>query len=221
MKTKRPPKIKKQNKNNRCGGFTLIELLVVVAIIGILAGLVLPAVQAALIAARQTRDMNNAKGIALALIMDAQDNNGIFRRGLARDHESLDGTARDVFQGLLTDGVVDDPKVFMGEGSVEPKTYQLTDSNVGYQYVAGLTTSSASRLPLVITKGIPVEVGSLINQEFAPGTSAWGKKGAAVAYVGGSAAFVRGAAEGDRMKLASPLGMAPEIPDAGEVVVYK
>lgn len=199
----------------------MIELLVVVAIIGILAGFVLPAVQGGLVAARQTRDMNNAKGIVMALIMDAQDNNGVFRRGLVRDHEALDGTARDVFQGLLTDGIVDDPKVFMGEGSAEPKTYQLTEANVGYQYVAGLTTSSASRLPLVMTKGIPVEAGALLNQEFAAGTSAWGKKGMAVAYVGGSAAFVRGSAEGDRMKLASPLGMAPEVPQAGEVVVYK
>ena len=74
----------------RTRGFTLIELLVVIAIIGVLVGLLLPAVQEAREAARRNACINNLKQIALGAA-NHYDAHEVFPRGWRLDATSSVG----------------------------------------------------------------------------------------------------------------------------------
>lgn len=206
----------KITRHEQAGGFTLIELLVVLVVIGILAGLVGEAAGRVRAAAHRARDMNNVRQLAMALNAEAMDRNGVFRTALTREETGTDSTTKDVLQGLINDGLIEDPAVFVGEGSVKARSLVLEDQNIGFQYVAGLQTTSSSRLPLFFTKGVGLTAQNVTDDTLPPGTSAWGAKGLIVAYVLGNATWIGGKEEGGTMRLNEPVAYV-KIPDGAKI----
>jgi len=78
-----PASFRPRPSAHRSAAFTLVELLVVIAVIGILASLLLPALSKAHGSGRRTACLNNLRQIGVGMLLYAEDNEGLIPRANA------------------------------------------------------------------------------------------------------------------------------------------
>lgn len=175
-------------KKLKSNSFTLVELLVVISIIGLLAGLAVPAIQGGLDKAKQQVDVSNARQLGTILFSEANDNNGNYRCNTDLTNTNI-GVTMDVFKGLFADKALTTPKILAGNG-VTPaaNTNNIAAVNVAWALGLGCNTSDDGEIPLIITKGTDAAYGTT---DITPDKTKcpWKDKGVAIYYLGNNATF--------------------------------
>jgi prepilin-type N-terminal cleavage/methylation domain-containing protein len=151
-------------KRNSSAAFTLIELLVVIAIIAVLASIAVPVFSTVQERGAQTKDLSNAKQIALACKLFAADNDGKYpdKDGQAADPPVTALTASDksnqAFACLIPQYLPTEKLFYLGKSAWSPKTPDenmtaSTDrceaSTNNFAYELGMTETSNPSFPLI------------------------------------------------------------------------
>ncbi len=149
-------------------GFTLIELLVVIAIIGILAALLFPAIQGALVRARAVRVGNNGRQIHLA-IFDASMERAALDLPEAwpnsSDYPAASARSTQFFKDAVENGVIKgvDFTFFSAPGMlVQSSTNDFTEAGNAWCVTLDLSEGTPASVPFLFTRNVNLS-GNTLN----------------------------------------------------------
>ena len=194
----------KRIRKLKANSFTLVELLVVISIIGLLAGLSVPAIQGGLDKAKQQTDVSNIRQLGMILFADAMENEGSFATG---------NGIKDVVTNLIANGLLNSPKILSGTGFKSAASTNAPDivssQNIAWVMLDGMTVSSNGLIPLLISRGVQAPIGQNLNLQAI--STGWRDKGVVVYRIQNSAEFIRSGTAGAAPKtvntgLDSPVG---------------
>jgi type II secretory pathway pseudopilin PulG len=135
-------------------GFSLIELLGVIAIVMVLIGLLVPAVQAAINKARTTRTLNNGRNCFLAIMATATDGDRSYA------DSGTYGTSTDYWRWLITNRYYD--ATFAACAAYGVVAYEGTDpsiftaSNNAWCFVADINDATPASTPVMFTRNLNI-----------------------------------------------------------------
>jgi prepilin-type N-terminal cleavage/methylation domain-containing protein len=176
----------------KANSFTLVELLVVISIIGLLAGLAVPAIQGGLDKAKQQVDVSNIRQCGLIAFSYANDNDGNF----SGTNLTPGLSSREYFTNLVTMGLLNSTKILSGNGyTAATSTGNIQAVNIAWGYNSPLNTSDDGNLPLFISKNFGAG-NTFSNVSIVKSTNGWKSKGVVLYRIGNSAEFIKSGTAG-------------------------
>ena len=184
-------------RHSNQAGLTLVELLVIIAIVVVIGGFaVCPCTRRVSVKGRLTNSLNNAKQITMALRMYAEDHGGNFPANRTDGTPFASGDFSNQALEQLMPKYVSYKAVFQNKASawcrnpaadtVPADASILKRGQNDWNYVAGLSSNSDHRWPLIATATSSATDFTYTNVKTARG-GVWGGTDAIIGYPDGSA----------------------------------